>query len=675
MAKQQVQEQAAHGLSPGTVIDGRYKIVRFIGQGGNGFVHEVEHVWTGRRLALKTLVDESGFGRLEQEARATCLMKNDHAVRITDMGKSDKQGPYLVMELLEGQSLRALLDETGQLPLELTVNIALQVCECLTEAHALGIIHRDLKPDNIFLCPSVWQGQYDVRILDFGVVKITNEGPIPNSSLTRTGSTVGTPYYMSLEQLRNPSNVDARADVYAFGVVLYESFAGRKPFQAETIGDLVYALCSGPPTHLHRLRPDLPADVCDAVMKALSMKKEDRQAGMADLAKTLVGHGNTAFSQWLKSVQKPRLATLTPSPSAAPLSTASAPRPLRTTVRMNENSPPSALKKSGTGAPSPLGTRPLPPSPSDLPPLSTTTALPIEYAASLPSAGAAPAPEIKGDGAQMDRGHMMEDMPDPTDPTRVQLNRSPAERPAVDFAGDRDTPTEMFVKGRHDAPKPSGPGAHGPGQGIDEDDASETARYQGGPISQAMASAAEGAAGVGKMRIPARPEDAAAAQRAEILGTVRLPSSETIEEVRAAIRSNAGMPSGVMAPASIRDYPAPSFGQGAYGPPSNPQGAMPPPSAYNTTPPVGYGTSPPPGYGSPTFGMNTIPPDPRGPRPQWQQPLDSALMSSGRIFEKAFGPIATRIRQASPRTQLILAAVTASIVAAFFVLLIYLVLG
>src|SRR4029078_4316027 len=161
MANQQSQEQSAHGPSPGTVIDGRYKIVRFIGQGGNGLVHEVEHIRTGRRLALKSLVDESGYGRLEQEARATCLMRNDHAVRITDMGRTESTGPFLVMELLEGQSLRALLEEAGEIPLQLWVNIALQVCECLTEAHGHGIIHRDLKPENIFLCESEWPGQYD----------------------------------------------------------------------------------------------------------------------------------------------------------------------------------------------------------------------------------------------------------------------------------------------------------------------------------------------------------------------------------------------------------------------------------------------------------------------------------------------------------------------------------
>src|SRR5262245_52681294 len=188
-------EAAARGFPTGTVVDHRYKIVRFIGQGGAGLVHEVEHTRTGRRLAMKTLRDEAGYARLEQEAKATSLMKSEHAVKITDMGTAtgEAAGHYMVMELLEGQSLRSLLDEAGQLPVELTVNIALQVCECLAEAHGHGIIHRDLKPENIVLGPSPWPAQYDVKVLDFGVVKIAVDGPIPHSSLTRTGSTVGTP--------------------------------------------------------------------------------------------------------------------------------------------------------------------------------------------------------------------------------------------------------------------------------------------------------------------------------------------------------------------------------------------------------------------------------------------------------------------------------------------------
>jgi serine/threonine-protein kinase len=630
MAKQQGQEQGSPGLSPGSVIDGRYKIVRFIGQGGNGLVHEVEHVWTGRRLAIKSLVDESSFGRLEQEARATCLMRNNHAVRITDMGKSDTAGPYLVMELLEGQSLRALLEEAGQIPLELTANIALQVCECLTEAHGLGIIHRDLKPENIFLSASSWQGQYDVRVLDFGVVKITNDGPIPNSSLTRTGSTVGTPYYMSLEQLRNPSNVDARADIYALGVVLYESFAGRKPFQAETIGDLVYALCSGPPTHLNRLRPDLPNDVCDAVMRALSTKKEDRQATMVELAQVLLPHGNGAFGQWLKTGAKQR--------AGAPASVATGPappRPLRSTVRMGEGGPPSV----GPASASPFS--PLPAPPADMPPLSATAAFPIEVAEQALAARKLAAEADDGTG------------------------RAKPERPNINFGSERETPTEMYLKDRHDAAMEGRGDRNTPTQGLPlphmrggDDEAGRTARFAG-PSSEPY-----DPSGMGKMRIPARPEDAPGAPAgSEMLGTVRLPASSTIEEVRAAIQA-------------ANTVPAPSMSQtghpGAMG--SQAPGSMspmrfgPPMSGVPNAPPSGNGALGPPGMGA------TMPPG-YDRRPGWQQSLDSALVKVGSFFERLVGSAMGLFRNASPTAQLVIAAVGASVVAAILVILIYFLLA
>ncbi|EYF04348.1 serine/threonine-protein kinase [Chondromyces apiculatus] len=295
------QETAPPGPPPGTVIDGRYRVIRYIGQGGAGLVHEVEHLLTGRRLAMKTLHEEAGYGRLEQEAKATSAMKNSHAVKITDMGSGKNgAGAYLVMDLLDGQSLRQRLDYQKRLPIDLTINMALQVCECLAEAHTLGIIHRDLKPDNIFLTPSPLPGQHDVKVLDFGVVKISGEGALPQAALTRTGSTVGTPYYMSLEQLRNSSAVDARADIYSLGVVLYECLTGRTPFeQAETFGDLIYALCSGPPTHVVEIRPDTPQALGEVIMRALSVQREDRQTSMVEIARALLPLGNPAFGLWL----------------------------------------------------------------------------------------------------------------------------------------------------------------------------------------------------------------------------------------------------------------------------------------------------------------------------------------------------------------------------------------
>ena len=404
-------------LAPGTVIDGRYRVIRFLNQGGNGVVHEVEHLRTGRRLAMKSLVDDANAARLEQEARATALMKNPHVVKITDMGPSvdptlvgpaavrAQQAaravpPYLVMELLEGQSLRELLDEAGQLPLDLTVNIALQVCECLAEAHGRSVIHRDLKPDNLFLVKSPWPGQHDVVVLDFGVMKIAGDGPIPKGSLTRTGSTVGTPYYMSLEQLRNSSNVDARADIYSLGVVLYECLAGRKPFVADTIGDLVYALCSGPPTPLQRLRPDLPPDIYDAVMRALRMNRDDRQPSMAELGAALMPHGHPAFSLWLRAGESAPV-------SVAPLASLREPLPSKP-----------------TGLVPPPAVAPAPPTPDEEGEGTTITAAAVNHLPEDPPTGeAAPTGRV---------------------PVPARDRDTPTEMFRGAFSGDRDTPTRAI---------------------------------------------------------------------------------------------------------------------------------------------------------------------------------------------------------------------------------------
>jgi serine/threonine-protein kinase len=405
MSKQNLDDPPRE-IAAGTVIDGRYRIVRPLGHGGNGMVHEVVHLMTGRHLALKSLIDETGLGRLEQEARASSLMKNGHTAKITDMGTNGPAGPYLVMELLEGQSLRGLLDEAGQLPLELTVNIALQVCECLTEAHGHGIIHRDLKPENVFLCASNWPGQYDVKVLDFGIVKIDGEGAIPKSSLTRTGSTVGTPYYMSLEQLRNSSAVDVRADVYSLGVVIYECLSGRKPFQAETIGDLVFALCSGPPTHLGRLRPDLPADVCDMVMRTLSINRDDRPPTMPDFATALLPQGNAAFGMWIRGDGRPARSQSLGAQMLTPANM----------IELGAQPPQArAPMASLTQPPPPTSLAPLPAAPQPAAPMnfkSTTKMAPPE----------AKAPK----------------------PQRPQMDSEPP--------GDRDTPTEMYRKAAHDGP-------------------------------------------------------------------------------------------------------------------------------------------------------------------------------------------------------------------------------
>lgn len=330
-------------LAPGTLIDGRYRVIRVIGVGGTGIVYEVEHDRTGQRLALKTLLDPSQGPRLEQEARALARLRSPHVVKVVELGMCDA-GPFMVMSLLVGRNLRDVLETKVRLPLSFVANLTLQIAEGLDEAHRVGLVHRDLKPDNMHLAdpadadtettgPFSGSGQrppHDltfVTVFDFGVVKMS--AAEINNPLTRTGSTVGTPYYMSLEQLRGAGTVDAQSDVYALCVVLYECLAGQRPFEAGTLGDLIFAICSINPPHLSTVRPDLPRDVTDIIMHGLSREKKDRPATMRDLAKVFAPHADPSFTVWLRVDKAP--ASLSPSrpmdapKPAAPVASAAAP--------------------------------------------------------------------------------------------------------------------------------------------------------------------------------------------------------------------------------------------------------------------------------------------------------------------------------------------------------------
>jgi len=321
-------------LPAGTLVEGRYRVIRLIGVGGTGVVYEVEHVRTVQRLALKTLLDPQHAPRLEQEARALARLRSQHVVKVADLGQSEA-GPYFVMTLLEGKNLRDVLESKVKLGVPFVANLALQVTEGLDEAHLAGLVHRDLKPDNLHIGerrgldgkPERTGAPHDlsaVTVFDFGVVKLATAEA--NSALTRTGSTVGTPYYMSLEQLRGSGTVDAISDVYALSVVLYECLAGVRPFEAGTLGDLIFAICSTSPTHLSTLRPDVPKELADIIMRGLSREKSDRPQTMRDLARAFEPHGDPAFTLWLRRPEPPRAGGAdTPARSTAP-ATAGVPR-------------------------------------------------------------------------------------------------------------------------------------------------------------------------------------------------------------------------------------------------------------------------------------------------------------------------------------------------------------
>ena len=242
---------------------GNYKIVRVIGEGGMGTVYLAEHPMIGKRVAVKMLRPDLGtdpglVSRFFQEARAVNEIRHPNIVDISDFGKTEDGIVYLVMELLEGRSLRDRLNAEGALPIEDVVTICGQVCDALAAAHRVGIVHRDLKPDNIFLLQDPAQpGVLRSKLYDFGVAKLLGEQDKQVGHKTIAGSVVGTPYYMSPEQALC-QEVGAASDIYSMGVVMFEMVTGRVPFNAEQLVLLLNAILRQPAPPASEFRPEVP---------------------------------------------------------------------------------------------------------------------------------------------------------------------------------------------------------------------------------------------------------------------------------------------------------------------------------------------------------------------------------------------------------------------------------
>src|SRR5512141_3034716 len=221
----------------GTVLAGKYRITREIGRGGMAAVYEAANVDIGKRVAIKVLAQELTTSavvveRFLREARAAAAIRSPYICDIYDSGKLDDGRPFLVLELLEGESLYERMTKIRWLDVETTCSIIIQTCRGLTKAHAASIVHRDLKPENIFLTKDE-EGQLLAKILDFGLAKFYTPTTKDQARLTREGAVFGTPAYMSPEQVRGQGAVDHRADLWALGCITYECFTGRTVWQTE----------------------------------------------------------------------------------------------------------------------------------------------------------------------------------------------------------------------------------------------------------------------------------------------------------------------------------------------------------------------------------------------------------------------------------------------------------
>ena len=267
----------------GEILGGKYRILRILGEGGMGAVYEAENVLTLKRAAIKRLhaqllAHDQGYQRVLHEARASARIRHRNVVDVYDV-VSEGDAICLVMELLIGEPLSALIARGG-LCLHDYVSLLLPAMEGVAAAHAVGVVHRDIKPENIFLVNEPGLPQPVPKVIDFGISKVTDPGDAPN--LTRSGITMGTPRYVSYEQLVGAKNVDERADVYAFGVMLYEALTGRAPYNANTFGQQAICFATTVPSRPRAVRSDVSEELDELVWRAIARNRDERFATMKD---------------------------------------------------------------------------------------------------------------------------------------------------------------------------------------------------------------------------------------------------------------------------------------------------------------------------------------------------------------------------------------------------------
>jgi eukaryotic-like serine/threonine-protein kinase len=286
-------EASADSLA-GQLVGGRYRLIRRIGKGGMGIVYEAEHVGLDKRVAVKFLIDRFAedpevIERFHREARTASRIGHENIIDVTDVGQGDDVRPYIVMELLDGDDLGRVLQDSGPMPAVRAVHVIRQILRGLEAAHAKGIVHRDMKPENVFLIERGGDRDF-VKIMDFGISKViaANDSKV---RLTQTGAVIGTPIYMAPEQALANGEVDHRADLYAVGVMLFELLAGRPPFIATNYLGLVTQHLNTPPPNLAQFRPDLGPGVVATVMRALEKDPEQRFRSASEMARALPAEG------------------------------------------------------------------------------------------------------------------------------------------------------------------------------------------------------------------------------------------------------------------------------------------------------------------------------------------------------------------------------------------------
>jgi serine/threonine protein kinase len=275
-------------IAPGTIVADKYVVEDVLGTGSMGFVVSATHKLIGQKVAIKFIKtefveSEDALSRFKREARALVQVQSENVVRVFDYGTMRDESPYLVMEFLTGRDLQRELRARRTIPVEEAAEIIVQACEGLAAVHARGIVHRDIKPANLFLTQRA-NARLLVKIVDFGISKAPK---LSEDDVTITKGSIGSPHYMSPEQLRNSRSVDARSDIWSLGVTLYRALTGELPFAGETVATLLAAVVATEPRNLRELRPDLSPEIEAVVRKCLEKNWDDRYGSAQELADAL----------------------------------------------------------------------------------------------------------------------------------------------------------------------------------------------------------------------------------------------------------------------------------------------------------------------------------------------------------------------------------------------------
>ncbi len=348
----------SHAVKPGDVLAGKYRVERVLGSGGMGYVVAARHLQLDQLVAMKFLRrDSAGLDEAEatarflREAKAVVRLRDEHIAKVFDVGTLETGEPYIVMEYLDGCDLSALAKQRGQIPVSEAVEYVMQACEALAEAHSIGIVHRDVKLANLFVTRG-HAGSPLVKVLDFGISKVNPFGEAAaEHEMTRTSSMLGSPRFMSPEQMRDPRKVDPRSDLWSLGVVLYRLVAGKPPFEAETLGRLLSMVMHENPDPLGASRNDLPPGFAEVVHHCLEKDPNVRFSNIAELAYALAPYAVDPVRARGVADRVAQTLSVTQMPATLEIAAVLSTGPQTITTMSGRASSPPGASDTGTAAP------------------------------------------------------------------------------------------------------------------------------------------------------------------------------------------------------------------------------------------------------------------------------------------------------------------------------------